>query len=192
MNKILSIFIALACVSHDLLADPQQPGATNRVARSRSATESAQHNSINLVEFDKQVARAADNLKQMQQQMDLIQQAKEVQERLRLLHEHWTTLQAAMGNLRNMWAPGLMGCCGSVPPAEERITTRIMGGPMMGGMMNWHSAGGYYSSLTPDQLKQRQYMADQYLALQHQVLGHMLQHQHWVQQSQSSPPARAR
>jgi hypothetical protein len=33
----------------------------------------------------------------------------------------------------------------------------MMGGPMMG----WGQMGGYYSKLTPEQMKQRQYMMDQ-------------------------------
>lgn len=192
MKKLLGLIIALAVVTTELLAASQQAVPANRPARSRSAVENTQQISINLVEFDRQVARAAENLKQMQQQMEVIQQTKEPQERLRILQEHEMSLQAAMNNLRSMWAPGLMGCCGSVPPAEERLSSRMTGGPMMGGIMNWQSTSGYYTSLTQDQLKQRQYMTDQYLAMQHQVLAHMLQHQHWTQQLQSSSPARAR
>jgi hypothetical protein len=34
------------------------------------------------------------------------------------------------------------------------------------GMMGWHGMGGHYSKLTPEQLKQRQYMTDQYINMQ--------------------------
>ena len=44
------------------------------------------------------------------------------------------------------------------------------GGHMMSGvgMMGWHGMGGYYSKLTLEQLKQRQYMTDQYINMQQQ------------------------
>lgn len=52
-----------------------------------------------------------------------------------------------------------------------------MGGP---GMMGWRGMGGYYSRLTPEQLKQRQYMMDQYLGMQQQMMNHMLWQQNYM------------
>lgn len=52
-----------------------------------------------------------------------------------------------------------------------------MGGPgmMMGApMMDWGHMRGYYSNLTPEQLKQRQYMMEQYLPMQQMMMNHMM------------------
>lgn len=59
----------------------------------------------------------------------------------------------------------------------------MMGGPMMG----WRGADRYYSNLTPEQLRQQQYMTDRYVAMQQQMMNHMMWHQHWLSQS---PPAK--
>ena len=45
---------------------------------------------------------------------------------------------------------------------------------------------GYYSSLTPEQLKQRQYMMDQYLPMQQMMMDQMMWHQRWMN---PQPPA---
>jgi hypothetical protein len=58
-----------------------------------------------------------------------------------------------------------------------------MGGPgmMMGApMMDWGHMRGYYSNLTPEQLKQRQYMMEQYLPMQQMMMNHMMWHQQWM------------
>ena len=70
-----------------------------------------------------------------------------------------------------------MGCCGTGGHAA--------GGHMMGPMMMW----GDYRNLTPDQLKQRQYMMDRWMPMQQMMMDQMMQHQHWMMQSQ--PPAAA-
>jgi hypothetical protein len=56
----------------------------------------------------------------------------------------------------------MMGCCNN--------GSMMNGGHMMSGvgMMGWHGMGGYYSKLTLEQLKQRQYMTDQYINMQQQ------------------------
>lgn len=46
---------------------------------------------------------------------------------------------------------------------------------------------GDYRNLTPDQLKQRQYMMDQWNPMQHMMMNQMMQHQHWMMRPQ--PPA---
>ena len=66
-----------------------------------------------------------------------------------------------------MWGPGMMGCCS--------------GDTMMGGhMMGWRGMGDYYSKLTPDQLKQRQYMMNRYMGMQQQMMDHMMQRQNYM------------
>jgi len=52
-----------------------------------------------------------------------------------------------------------------------------MGGP---GMMGWRGMGGYYSKLTPEQMKQRQYMMDQYLGMQQQMMNQMMYQQNYM------------
>ena len=66
---------------------------------------------------------------------------------------------------------GMMGCC--------------MGGMMNGNMMGWNRMNGYYSKLTPEQAKQRQYMMDQYMGMQQMMMmmmDNMMQHQNWMMQ----------
>jgi hypothetical protein len=47
-------------------------------------------------------------------------------------------------------------------------------------MMGWGHMRGYYSKLTPEQLKQRQYMMDQYVPMQQMMMDHMMQHQQYM------------
>ena len=65
-----------------------------------------------------------------------------------------------------------------------------MGGPgmMMGApMLDWGHMRGYYSNLTPEQLKQRQYMMEQYLPMQQMMMNHMMWQQHWQSPAASAP-----
>jgi hypothetical protein len=56
-----------------------------------------------------------------------------------------------------------------------------MDGHMMGDhMMGWRDMGGYYSKLTPEQMKQRQYMMDRYMGMQQRMMDHMMEHQHYM------------
>lgn len=121
-------------------------------------------------EFDKQMAQMQENMKKMQELMDKIAQTQDPEERHKLLREHWELMQGGMGMMHHMWGAGLMGCCGG-PMMSGR-----MGGPMMG----WTQMHGYYSKLTPEQMKQRQYMTDRYLGMQQMMMDHMMWHQHWV------------
>ncbi|TDN62147.1 hypothetical protein B0G77_5681 [Paraburkholderia sp. BL10I2N1] len=60
-----------------------------------------------------------------------------------------------------------------------------MGPGMMGGTgPGWRHMGGYYSCLTPEQLRQRQYMTDQYLRMQQEMMDNMMWQQYWM-----GPPA---
>jgi hypothetical protein len=49
----------------------------------------------------------------------------------------------------------------------------------------WGHMGGYYSQLTPEQLRKRQYMTDQYLRMQQEMMNNMM----WQQQYWMGPPA---
>ena len=61
----------------------------------------------------------------------------------------------------------------------------MMGGPMMGG--GWGHMRGYYSNLSPEQLRQRQYMMDQYMPMQQMMMNHMMWQQHWQSPAASAP-----
>ena len=132
----------------------------------------------NLAEFDKQLAQAREHMAQMQAQMERMQQTQDPQERQRLLQEHWTTMQAAMSSMRNMWGPGGIGCCAAGSGTGPGM---MMGGPMMG----WGQMRGQYGGMTQEQLRQRQYMMDQYLPMQQMMMEHMMWHQRWI-----TPPPR--
>lgn len=124
--------------------------------------------------FDQKLAEAQAQMKRMQEQMDKLRQTQDPQERQRLMQDHYATMQNAMTAMHGMWGPGMMGCCGG----------GMMHGP---GMMGWGDMHGYYSKLTPEQLKQRQYMMDQYMGMQQMMMDHMV----WRQQWMGPPPAPA-
>jgi hypothetical protein len=125
---------------------------------------------INLTEFDKQSNQVQANFKKMQEQMDAIRSSKNPQERQKLLEEHWNTMQANSNLMDGMWSPGMMGCCGGQGYRMGR-----------GHMMGWSGMGAYYSKLTPEELKQRQYMTDQYLDMQQNMMNQMMQqHYMWI------------
>ena len=132
--------------------------------------------------FDKQMAEAQALMKRMQEQMDSIRQTQDAQERQRLMQEHWTTMQSAMATMHGMWGPGMMGCCGT--GSGMMGNHGMMGGP---GMMGWGGMSQYYSTLTPEQQKQRQYMMDQYVGMQQMMMDHMMWHQRLL--NQPSAPA---
>ncbi len=131
-----------------------------------------QQNAPNVAEYDKQMKQIQENMKKMQDEMDKIHQTKDPQTRQKLLKNHWSTMQNNMHMMEGMWGPD--GCMG-------------MGHGMMkgGSMMGWDDMDDYYSKLTPEQMKQRQYMMDHYMPMQQRMMDHMMQHQHemWVQPS---------
>lgn len=129
----------------------------------------------NPAEFDKRLQQMQEYMKQMQAQMDKIQQTQDPQERQRLLQEHWTSMQGAMGTMHGMWGPPGAGCCAGGPGTGPGM---MMGGPMAG----WGHLRGHYSSLTQEQLRQRQYMIDQYMPMQQAMMDHMMWHQRLVTQ----------
>ncbi len=126
--------------------------------------------------FDQRLAEAQAHMKRMQEQMDKIRQTQDPQERQKLLQEHYATMQSAMTAMHGMWGPGMMG-----GPGMMRGRGMTMGGP---GMMGWGGMRGYYSNLSPEHMRQRQYMTDQYMGMQQMMMDHMMWRQQWM-----GPPA---
>jgi len=159
MKKILAIALMSATV---LLTTPVFAEQTTAVDKAGQAKLSEP----NVTEFDKQMLKAQENLKKMQAQMDKIQQTQDPQERQKLLQVHWGSMQEVMQTMHGMWGNGMGGR-----------------GMMMGGsMMGWNQMGGYYSKLTPEQIKQQQYMMDRYMGMQQMMMDHMMLHQQYMWQ----------
>jgi len=118
--------------------------------------------------FDNRIAQMQEQMTVMHAQMDQIRQTTDPQERQKLIDEHWDTMQKARGIMDGMWGPGWMGGRGP-----------MMGGPMMGGRggpMMWND----YRRMNPEQLKQRQYMMDQYMGMQQLMIDQMMEHQGYM------------
>lgn len=141
----------------------------------KDAPAEAQQQAPNVAEFDKQMAEVQENLQKMQAQMEKIHQTQDPKERQKLLEEHWKTMQGNMGMMHGMWGRGMMG-----------------GGHMMGGMMGPGHMMGWqnYSNMTPEQMSQRQYMADKYMGMQQMMMDHMMQHQHLMWMQSPAKPAK--
>ena len=169
LSILAAAVVALAATFQPALAQTPKPA---------DKAVQAQPPALNPAEFDKQLAQMRDYMTQMQGQMDKIAKTQDPQERQRLLQDHWTSMQAAMGTMRGMWGwgPGGAGCCGSGPGTMG--PGMMIGGPMMG----WGQMRGYYSGLTPEQVQQRQYMMDQYVPMQQMMMDHMMWHQRWMTQ----------
>ena len=157
MNRLLQMTLAAAI---PLLIQPafaqQPPAATKEAAPAQSAPTPQ--------DVDKQFAKMQEHMATMQAQMDKIRQTKDPQERQRLLQEHWTTMQDTMSLMHGGRGGMMMGGGG---------------GHMMGGrMMGWSD----YRNLTPEQLRQRQYMMDRWMPMQQMMMDQMMQHQGWMMQ----------
>ncbi|HPO17711.1 MAG TPA: hypothetical protein PLO07_00810 [Rubrivivax sp.] len=166
----IALLFALAACASPALA--QQPNVASKAA--------AQPAQPSPEEFDKRMAQIQETMKQMQAQMDKMGRTIDPQERQRLLQEHWTSMQAAMAAMHGIWGPGGAACCGTGSGMGPGM---MMGGPMMG----WGHMHGYYSNLTPEQLRQRQYMMDQYPPMQQMMMNHMMWQQHWQSPAASAP-----
>lgn len=175
MNRKL-LCAAMLALSVAPLAVPTQAATEEKKEAAATAPNPA--------EFDKQMAQALENMKTMQAQMERLQATKDPQERQKLLQEHWDAMQATMGSMRGMWGPGMMGG-GAYGKGGGMMGGGMMGGPMMG----WGHMGGYYSKLTPEQMKERQYMMDQYMGMQQNMMNHMMWHQQYLQEQQEQKPA---
>lgn len=130
----------------------------------------------NPAEFDQRFATALENMNKMHEQMEKIQRTTDPAEREKLLTEHWDLMQSNIDTMQGFWGPGMMmgwGKDGTLPGRGH-----MMDGPMMGrGHM-----GGYYRNMTPDQLKDNQYMMNNYMGMQQQMMNHMLWHQQYRNQ----------
>jgi arylsulfatase A-like enzyme len=131
-------------------------------------------------ELDKKTAKMQEQLAKMQEQMRRIQQTQDPKERQKLLREHWASMQNMMAMMHEAWG-GMMGGRGMMGGGAGMMGGAGMRGHTMGGMM-W----GDYSQLSPEQLKQRQYMMDRWMPMQQQMMDQMMQHQYWMGQTEAS------
>lgn len=115
--------------------------------------------------FDQRLAEVRVHMQRMQEQMDRLRKTQDPLERQKLLQDHYQSMQNAMGAMPGMWGPGKLG-------GQE-----MMHGP---GMMGWGGMHGHYSRLTPEQMKQRQYMVDQFIGMQQMMMDQMMQRQQWM------------
>jgi hypothetical protein len=167
--SLAGLLLALMVAVQPALAQATKPAEKAGVAQAQPSP----------AEFDKQLAQVQEQMKAMQAQMDKLRQTQDPQERQRLLQDHWNSMQSAMTAMQGIWGAGGPACCGAGTAMGPGM---MMGGPMMG----WGHMRGYYSNLTPEQLRQRQYMMDQYAPMQQMMMNHMMWHQHWMGQV---PPA---
>lgn len=158
-----------------LVAAPKDAAAATANPKSQSPDTTA---------FDKNLAQFQEQMKIMHEQMDRIGKTQDPQEREKLLQEHWATMQNAMQTMHGMWGPGMMG---PGMMGHGAMGPGMMGPGMMGGAGGagggWGHMGGYYSRLTPEQLRKRQYMTEQYLRMQQEMMNNMM----WQQQYRTGP-----
>lgn len=175
MKRLLLAGVMASAIVASLPLSAQQP-PPGKDAKAQTAPD--------VKAFDRQLVAAQAQFKRMQEEMDRLRQAQDPQERQRLMQEHWTSMQAAMATMRGMWGPGAMGCCAG--------GTGMMGPGMMGGhgMMGRGGMQPYYSKLTPEQMKQRQYMMDQYMGMQQMMMDQMMQRQQWMMQPGPTAPTK--
>ncbi|RZF29175.1 hypothetical protein EVC45_13715 [Paraburkholderia sp. UYCP14C] len=160
--------LVLAIAVCSALTSPTLPAAARETAAPQSASKPRNPDTA---AFDKSLAQFNEQMATMQSQMNEIRQTQDPQVRQKLLQKHWATMQSAMATMRGMWGPGMRGGGG--------MGSGMMGPGMMGG--GWGHMGGYYSRLTPEQLRQRQYMTDQYLQMQQEMMNNMMwQQQYWM------------
>ena len=173
--KISIITIIAAAVLAQALPGTAQAESTSKRAAPTSATP-------DLKAFDARLAEAQTQMQRMQEQMDRLRKITDPSERQALLNQHWVAMQNAMNSMHGMWRPDMMGCCGAGGGMMH-------GSGMMGGRgpMGWGAMRDHYSRLTPDQLKQRQYMMDQYIGMQQMMMEHMMMRQEWM--APAPPPA---
>jgi hypothetical protein len=132
-----------------------------------SPAPNVQQNAPAPADVDAQIAKMQELMTQMNKQMADLQKTQDPAERQKLMQEHWTTMQSAMSLMQ-----------GSTMGAGGRM---MMGG---GPMMMWQD----YSKLTPEQLKQRQYMMDRWMPMQQMMMGHMMQQQSMMMGPRMQPP----
>ncbi|MBO3273745.1 hypothetical protein [Pseudomonas schmalbachii] len=134
----------------------------------------------NTEEFDKQLEKIQQQMNAMHEQMQKIQNTQDPKERQKLLDEHWISMRSTMDTMHGLWDHG-MGPAGM----GHGGMGMGMGPGMMGrGGGGWMHMRGYYSHLTPEQMRQHQYMMDQYMNMQQQMMNHMM----WQQQYRNGGP----
>jgi hypothetical protein len=178
MKSLMHTFVWAAIALCVLLAFGQQTG-TSRAADSQAS----QPPSTASADFDKQYAQIQEQLTKMEEEMNKVRSTQDPQERQRLLKEHWATMQTAMTTMHalsgGMMGPGMMG--------GQVAGRHMMSGLMKDGqMMEWND----YRNLTPEQLKQRQYMMDRSMPIQQIMMDHIMQHQYWMMQPQLPVPSK--
>lgn len=117
-----------------------------------------------------QQAKPAEKASQALQPMS---NSAEFDKRLAQVQAHMTRMQEQMDNIRQTRDP------------QERQRLRQEHWTSMQSAMSTMHMRGYYSQLTPEQLRQRQYMMDQYMPMQQMMMEHIMWHQRWMTQ----PPA---
>lgn len=140
-----------------------------------------------VVAFDKQMAEAQKNMQRMHEQMTKINQTQDPQEKQKLMKEHFELMQNTMPMMQGMM--GSMGCPmmgGKMMMGNGMMGNKMMNGNMMNGHMGWDDMNDYYSKLTPEQVKQRQYMMDNYMGMQNMMMDNMMQHQNWMMMQPSN------
>jgi hypothetical protein len=138
-------------------------------AESADKKTQAEQSAPNVQTFDKQMAQSREYMNKMQEQMDNIRQTQDPQERKKRLQEHWDTMQKNMQLMHEIWGPyGGIVCC--------------MQGPTIGPgkVKGWSHMGDQYFKLTPEQMKQRQYMMDRYVPMQQMMMQQLMQHQRYM------------
>ena len=176
MNRITH----LAAIA--VLALAVQPAIAQQPDTSKSAAQAAP----TPAEVDQQFAKMQEQMRAMQAQMDQLGKTHDPTERQRLLQSHWTAMQQMMTTMHGAWG-GTMGCCAA---GAQGMGGHMMGGPMMGGpMMGGHMMWNDYQSLTPEQLRQRQYMMDRWMPMQQMMMDQMMQHQQWMMQPPPVAPS---
>lgn len=138
--------------------------------------------------FDNRITQMQEQMTVMHAQMNQIRQTTDPQERQKLIQEHWNTMQKTRGLMDGMWGPGRRGGPGGPMmggpggPMMGGAGGPMMGGrggPMMGGSggpMMWNE----YRRMSPEQMRRRQYMMDQYMGMQQQMMDQMMEHQGYM------------
>lgn len=171
MKKSLTVLLLTS-----MLALPLAVNAADK--SSATQTTQAEPAAPDVTKFDKQMAEAQKNMQKMHEQMAKINATQDPQERQKLMKTHWKTMQSTMPMMQ-----GMMGSMGCPMMGGNMGNGMMMGDHMMNGnMMGWHDMDDYYSNLTPEQQKQRQYMMDQYMGMQNMMMDNMMQHQNWMMQ----------
>lgn len=173
--KQLALILAAVMVSATPALAQQSSGADKGTQAKTTAPS--------VVDFDKQMAQAQEGMKKMQEQMEKLSKTQDPQERQKLMQDHWKTMQSNMGMMS-----GMMGCCmgGATMMGNDHamhngccMNGSGMGMGMMpdGHMMGWKDSRDYYTTMSPEQMKQRQYMWDRYMGMQQMMMNHMMEHQ---------------